>query len=69
MQSKVALEAISCTTQLDGLVVVEAGGKTALTMYTCWVQILPGLENHMFGKKPELLQKEKSPRLVTRVQQ
>ena len=33
-------DAISCSTQLDGLVVVEVGGKTA----TCHV--------HMFGENP-----------------
>ena len=38
--SKGALEAISCTTQLDGRVVVDAGGKTAT------------LDEHMFGAKP-----------------
>ena len=37
LQSKVALEAISCATQLDGLVVVEVGGKTAMC------------DRHMFG--------------------
>ena len=57
LRSKVALEAISCVTQLDGLVVVEAGVKIAMRMYTCLVRIFPGLRNSMFGEKPELLQK------------
>ena len=43
--SNVALEAISCTTQLDGLVVVEVGGKTA----TC--------DMHMFGVNPSWARK------------
>ncbi len=45
MQSKVALEAISWTTQLDGLVMVEAGGKTATR------------DVHMFGANPSWAQK------------
>ena len=38
--SKVPLEAISCTAQLDGLIVVEVGGKTATH------------DTHMFGANP-----------------
>ena len=43
--SKVTLEAISCATQLDGLVVVEVGGKTATH------------DMHMFGANPSWAQK------------
>ena len=40
LKSKVALEAISCATQLDGLVVVEVKGKIATR------------DKHMFGANP-----------------
>ena len=40
LRSKVALEAISCAIQHDGLVVVEVGGKTAMR------------DMHRFGANP-----------------
>ena len=40
LQRKIALEAISCATQLDGLVMVEVSGKTDMH------------DVHMFGANP-----------------
>ena len=41
MHVKVVLEAIACATQLDGLVVIEVGGRTAMH------------NMHMFGVNPK----------------
>ena len=52
IKSKVALEAISCATQLDGL--VRSKLKALHVIFTCLVQILRGLRSCMCGEKQEL---------------
>ena len=51
IKSKVALEAIACATQLDGLVVVDVKGKWPLIMCTCSVQTPRGPVSSRYGEK------------------
>lgn len=65
----VALEAISCATKLDGLDMIKVGHKTATWDVHMFVSNPPCARNHVFEERLELLQKEITPRLVTRAQQ
>ena len=62
IKSKVALEAIACATQLDGLVVVDVRASWQRVTCTCSVRTPRGQVDLKYGAKRESWQKEKTPR-------
>ena len=52
-------EAISCATQLAGLVMIDMNGKIAV-IWTCLVQTQSGLGTYKFGEKPTLQKLERT---------